>query len=407
MKNVFIIGSKGIPARYGGFETAVENITARNVNEGIRYHVACLAKDNNEFIYNNARCFNVKVGNIGNVKALVYDALSLARCFRYIKKNKPEDCCIYILACRIGPLLALFKGRLKKADVKVFVNPDGHEWKRSKWKAPIKAYWKISEKLMVKYSDLVVCDSKAIQDYIKKEYALYNPQTRFIPYGADTIPSKITDNSERLLQWYAQNSIEKGQYYLAVGRFVPENNYETIIKEFMASDTLKKLVIITNVEKNGFYDKLSRNTKFEKDKRIVFAGTLYDSELLKKARENAFAYIHGHEVGGTNPSLLEALASTKINILFDVVFNREVAEDCALYFRKCSSSLREAIEKADKLDEEEIGGLAQKSKDRVKEAYSWDIIISEYEAVFLNAHKESIEPEDTKSLEHEFKYALK
>lgn len=127
-----------------------------------------------------------------------------------------------------------------------------------------------------------------------------------------------------------------------MGRFVPENNYETMIREFMKSNSKKDFVLITNVEQNKFYDQLLKDTGFDKDPRVKFVGTVYDQELLKYIRENAFAYFHGHEVGGTNPSLLEALASTKLNLLLDVGFNREVGENGAIYWKKTSwhASLR-------------------------------------------------------------------
>ena len=115
---------------------------------------------------------------------------------------------------------------------------------------------------------------------------------------------------------------------------MPENNYETMIAEFMKSTTSKKLVIITNIEKNKFYERLKQKTEFYKDERIKFVGTVYNKDLLKEIRKNAYGYLHGHEVGGTNPSLLEALATTNLNLLLDVGFNREVAMDGALYFNK-------------------------------------------------------------------------
>lgn len=115
-----------------------------------------------------------------------------------------------------------------------------------------------------------------------------------------------------------------------------------MIREFIKSKSKKDFVLITNVEQNKFYDQLLQDTGFDKDPRVKFVGTVYDQELLKYIRENTFAYFHGHEVGGTNPSLLEALASTKLNLLLDVGFNREVGEDGAIYWKKMSwhASLR-------------------------------------------------------------------
>ncbi|MDT8716151.1 DUF1972 domain-containing protein [Clostridium sp. 19966] len=382
MTNVFIIGSKGIPAQYGGFETFVDKLTEYKKSNEIRYHVACLNSDKEEFEYNRARCFNVKVKDIGNAKAITYDIKALKICIEYIKENKLENSIIYILACRIGPFLGFYKRKAEKYGIKIYANPDGHEWKRSKWSKSVKAYWKYSERLMVKNADLLICDSVGIEEYIKKEYKKYNPKTTFIAYGADVTRSKLQDDDEKIVDWYKKHSIKVNNYYLIVGRFVPENNYETMIREFMKSKTEKDLVIITNVTQNDFYKELLEKTKFNNDKRIKFVGTVYDQELLKKIRENAYAYIHGHEVGGTNPSLLEALASTKINILLDVVFNREVGEDGAVYFSKKQNDLWCEIGKAEKLSLEEIDVLSTIAKNRIEGEYSWDAIVNRYEKLF-------------------------
>ncbi|MCB2295324.1 DUF1972 domain-containing protein [Clostridium algoriphilum] len=384
MKNIFIIGSKGIPAKYGGFETFVDKLTEGQQNKEIKYHVACLSNENSEFTYNNARCFNVKVLNMGSAKAVIYDILALRQCISYIEENNITDAIIYILACRIGPFIGSYKHQLAKLGVQLFVNPDGHEWKRGKWSKAIRQYWKISENYMVKYADLLICDSKNIEKYIKQDYKQYNPKTTFIAYGADTEKSKLTDDDSNLVEWYKEKNIEKKGYYLVVGRFVPENNYETMITEFMKSNTKKDFILITNVEENKFYDKLKEKTNFDKDKRIKFVGTVYNQELLKKIRENAYGYFHGHEVGGTNPSLLEALATTDLNILLDVGFNKEVGMEGALYFNKEDRNLANLIEKLDNIDEEYIKTLGAKAKERIEKEYTWKYIIDKYEDVLVN-----------------------
>ncbi|HHP5737868.1 beta 1-4 rhamnosyltransferase Cps2T [Bacillus paranthracis] len=385
MKHVFIIGSKGIPAKYGGFETFVEYLTARKQSEDIQYHVSCLANNNDEFKHNNARCFNVKTPEIGSAKAVAYDILSLKECISYIKKNNLTNCIVYVLACRIGPFFSFYKNKLEKMGIKVFVNPDGHEWKRSKWSPAIRAYWKISEKLMVKHADLLVCDSKGIESYIKTDYKMYNPKTTFIAYGADVTLSSLGDDDVKLNEWYKKHDISANEYYLVVGRFVPENNYELMVREFMKSDSKKDFVIISNVEQNQFYQDLLAKTKFDKDPRVKFVGTVYDQELLKKVRENAFAYFHGHEVGGTNPSLLEALASTKLNMLLDVVFNKEVGEEGAVYFSKKDGSLANLIHEVERYSQEQINKLGSKAKDRIIHEYSWEKIVNDYESLFLKS----------------------
>lgn len=383
-KNIFIIGSKGIPAKYGGFETFVEELTKRKVSENIKYHVSCMSDNFNEYYHNNARCFNIKVPNVGSAKAVIYDLLSLRDCIRYIKEHNLKNSIVYILACRIGPFFSFYKRKLEKLGIKVFVNPDGHEWKRSKWNYWIKRYWKYSERLMVKHADLLVCDSKGIESYIHNNYSKYSPKTTFIAYGADLEISPLKDNDNKLLNWYIKHDITPYEYYLIVGRFVPENNYELMIREFMASKTKKDLVIISNVERNEFYNKILQKTEFNKDSRIKFVGTVYDQDLLKKIRELAYGYIHGHEVGGTNPSLLEALASTRINLLLDVVFNKEVGLNGALYFSKHKGDLSKLIESTDLLREEQIVELQNNARNRILYKYSWPKIINIYETLFLN-----------------------
>ncbi|MBS3200953.1 beta 1-4 rhamnosyltransferase Cps2T [Turicibacter bilis] len=383
MRNVFIIGSKGIPSNYGGFETFVEKLTENKKSDEIKYHVSCLATDEKEFVYNDSRCFNVKVPNIGPAKAVYYDLAALKECIKYIKMNNIDNPIIYILACRIGPFMWLFKNVLKKYNITLFVNPDGHEWKRGKWSAPIKKYWKISERLMVKHADLLVCDSKNIERYIKEDYSKYNPQTTFIAYGADSEKSKLADDDLTLINWYKEKNIKQNEYYLVVGRFVPENNYETMITEFMKSNTKKDFVLITNVEQNKFYEELKIKTSFDQDSRIKFVGTVYDQELLKKIRENAYGYLHGHEVGGTNPSLLEALATTDLNLLLDVGFNKEVGMDGAVYFSKEKNHLATLINKLEEMSEAERFILGEKAKDRIEKNYTWTKIVNEYECLFL------------------------
>lgn len=383
MQHVFIVGSKGIPGAYGGYETFVDKLTEYHQNnKEIKYHVACKAKNSDEFEYHNARCFNVKVPNIGPAQAIYYDVVALKNCCKYIKKHNIQNPIVYILACRIGPFAAHYQRKIHKLGGVLYVNPDGHEWKRAKWSVPVRKYWKISEKMMVKHADLLICDSKNIEKYIKEDYKQYSPNTTFIAYGSETSASKIANDDKKYTDWLAEKNLKSKEYYLVVGRFVPENNYETMIREFMASSTTKDFALITNISYK-FLEELKERTGFHNDKRIKFVGTVYDQELLKKIREKAYGYFHGHEVGGTNPSLLEALGSTELNLLLDVGFNREVAEEAAIYWSKDSGNLARLIEKADKMSEDEIAEYGVKAKKRIEEAYSWEYITNRYLSVFL------------------------
>jgi len=383
-ENIFIIGSNGIPANYGGFETFVENLTYKKISKNIKYHVACLAKDNKEFEYNNARCFNVKVPNIGPAKAIYYDLAALGKSIKYIKNNKITNVTIYLLGSTIGAFMGYYKRKLQKMKIKLYVNPDGCEWKRDKWNYFVKKYLKLSEKVMVKHADLTICDSINIEKYIKEEYKKYSPNTTFIAYGSDIQENETKESIKQLEDWYNQKNVTKNEYYLIVGRFVPENNYETMIKEFIKSNTKKDLVIITNVEENKFYEELKQKTNFDKDKRIKFVGTVYNDTLLKQIRKNAYGYIHGHEVGGTNPSLLEALATTNLNLLYEVNFNKEVAKQAALYWNKEENNLSSLLNNTEHMSKEEINQLGIKAKNRIKEEYSWEKIVKQYESIFQN-----------------------
>lgn len=254
MKDVFIVGSKGIPANYGGFETFVDNLVTRQVNPKIKYHVSCMTFDKSvkQYDYNGAECQEIYVPNIGGSKAILYDLRSLDWALDTIKERNLTDGIVYILACRIGPFLHKYIKKFHNHGFKVWVNPDGHEWKRARWSVPVRKYWKVSEKLMVKNADFLICDSKSIEEYIHEDYRKYNPQTTFIAYGADITPSILKKDDKKVVDWFNKHDVKLNEYFLIVGRFVPENNYETMIKEFMKSKVNKDLVIITNVEKMLF-----------------------------------------------------------------------------------------------------------------------------------------------------------
>ena len=403
-QHVFIIGAKSLGA-YGGYETFVSKLVELHKNNSeIKYHIACKANgegsrnekefsnvkilSKNEFELNKVHCFKIVTPKIGPAAAIYYDVTALKYCVKYIKENNINNPIIYILASRIGPFMPYFYKKIHSLGGRVFLNPDGHEWMRAKWSYIVRKYWKISEKLMVKYSDLVICDSLHIEEYIHEMYDNVwknkkSIKSTFIAYGSDTRNSMLNDNSQQFLEWLRLYNLDFNKYYLVVGRFVPENNYETMIREFMRSSVKKDLVVITNVN-DKFYNSLEKKIHFKSDPRIKFVGTVYDQELLKKIRENAYAYLHGHEVGGTNPSLLEALSYTKINLLLDVGFNKEVAKNGALYWTKASGSLANLLDNTENLNQEDIEHLSKEARNRILSEYSWDLIGRKYLNVFVN-----------------------
>ncbi|OTA84670.1 glycosyl transferase [Limosilactobacillus reuteri] len=399
MQDVFIIGAKGI-GNYGGYETFLKNLiwTDRN-NKNIKYHIACKYNgqgymdekklsgtrtiDAYHFYYYNAECFKIKISEkLGSAQAVYYDIASFRECINQIKSQSIKHPIVYILACRIGPFMNHYVKKIHKLGGKVFINPDGHEWMRAKWSKPIRRYWKLSEAKMVKHADLVICDSVNIEKYIHKNYEKYDPKTTFIAYGADIASSTLNSSDSKVRNWYEKHDIKENNYFLIVGRFVPENNYATILREFMKSNVKKDLIIVTNVEHNKFFEKLKEETHFVNDHRIKFVGTVYDGELLKYIREKAYGYIHGHSVGGTNPSLLEALSYTRLNLLYDVGFNKEVALDSALYWTKKNGSLKELLNNTLKISDSDIEVLSNKAKKRIESMYNWEKITQKYNNCF-------------------------
>ena len=395
--HVFIVGSKGIPANYGGFETFVQELVRRRRSAKLCYHIACsidevmIPESRAVYYYEGVQCFTVPMWSIGASRAVVYDLESLSFSAYYIRKEKVKNAVIYILACRIGPFMAHYRRVFDRLGARVFINPDGHEWERAKWNGPIKKYWKYSERKMVENAARIICDSLQIEKYIQESYGYAHPDTCFIPYGAD-IPrlegEELAEAGEEACRWLSAFGIGPGDYYLIVGRFVPENNYETMIREFMASRTTRKLLIITNIEKNRFYESLREKTGFESDMRICFAGTLYERKTLLMVRKLAYAYLHGHCVGGTNPSLLEAMGSTEVNLLFDVSFNREVGGDAALYWTHSPGSLSGLIHRTEAMDPRQRAALGAAAREVIARRYTWEKIVDEYEALFTEHQEE-------------------
>lgn len=401
-RHIFIIGSRGLPAQYGGFETFVSELVCNTKNPVIKFHVACLSDSEKytHFSYAGADCYKIKPPKIGSAQVIFYDMLALRYAIKLCKQHHYQRPIFYILGNTVGTFVKPFAKKIHQLGGLFYVNPDGLEWKRSKWAPPIQHYLKYSEKKMVKEADLVVCDNLGIQKYIEHSYP--KAKTKYIAYGThihdNTEENEINDatnenlkassglldsTNDKVRNYFTEHAISEHNYYLVVGRFVPENNYETIIREFMLSETTKNLVIITDYRNSKLYNSLSKTTSFQNDPRIKFLGTLYDRDLLQYLRENAYAYIHGHEVGGTNPSLLEALSATDVNLLLDVSFNRNVAADTALYWDKNPTSLSKLINKIDTRSSEANSKLGQRAIERMKTYFTWPLIVQQYEEIFL------------------------
>ena len=382
MQHVFIIGSRGLPAQYGGFETFVDQLVSHQVSPDIQYHVACLSNDQayQHFDYKGVDCFTIKAPKLGPARVIAYDMMAINYALKFIKKQGIEKPIFYVLGNTIGAFVAPFARKIQKMGGKFYINPDGLEWKRAKWAKPIQAYLKYSERIMTRHADLVISDNPGIESYIKEAYPW--SKTTYIAYGTDLSSTNLTSQDRKVRELYHKWQTQEKNYYLILGRFVPENNYETAIREFMASSTKRDLVIICNHEGNPYFEELRARTGFDQDPRIKFVGTVYDQDLLKYIRKEAFAYIHGHEVGGTNPGLLEALAHTDLNLVLGVSFNQTVAKDTAHYWTKETGNLAHLINQVDPL--EDVSEWGQRSKANMKQNFTWEKIVGEYEELFLS-----------------------
>ena len=382
MQHVFIIGSRGLPAQYGGFETFVDQLVSHQVSPDIQYHVACLSNDQayQHFDYKGVDCFTIKAPKLGPARVIAYDMMAINYALKLIKKQGIEQPIFYVLGNTIGAFVAPFARKIHKIGGRFYINPDGLEWKRAKWAKPIQAYLKYSEKIMTRHADLVISDNPGIESYIKEAYPW--SKTTYIAYGTDLSPTSLNSQDNKVREFYHKWQTQEKNYYLILGRFVPENNYETAIREFMASSTKRDLVIICNQEGNPYFEELRDRTGFDQDPRVKFVGTVYDQDLLKYIRKEAFAYIHGHEVGGTNPGLLEALAQTDLNLVLGVSFNQTVAKDSAHYWTKETGNLAHLIDQVDPL--EDVSEWGQRAKANMKQNFIWEKIVGEYEELFLS-----------------------
>lgn len=382
MQHVFIIGSRGLPAQYGGFETFVDQLVSHQVSPDIRYHVACLSDNQayHHFDYKGVDCFTIKAPKLGPARVIAYDMMAINYALKVIKKQGIQKPIFYVLGNTIGAFVAPFARKIHQMGGQFYINPDGLEWKRAKWAKPIQTYLKYSEKIMTRHADLVISDNPGIESYIKEAYPW--SKTTYIAYGTDLSPTSLNSQDNNVREFYHKWQTQEKNYYLILGRFVPENNYETAIREFMTSSTKRDLVIICNHEGNPYFEELRARTGFNQDPRVKFVGTVYDQDLLKYIRKEAFAYIHGHEVGGTNPGLLEALAQTDLNLVLGVSFNQTVAKDSAQYWTKETGNLAHLIDQVDSL--EDVSEWGQRAKANMKQNFTWEKIVGEYEELFLS-----------------------
>jgi rhamnosyltransferase len=365
------MGARGYLKNYGGWETFVDNLIKfwPSKTDSFWVYEISSTKSNDVLKRDHINCPQIYVNpKLGNVKMLIFAFKALFHAYKLVKTNRLDETVFYVLGVRIGPLFSVLRKPLAKLRVKIVINPDGIEWKRNKWNKFVKLYFKFSERTMIRNSDLIICDSRNIESYINKKYKL--AKTKFIPYGSEI--TNVNFNTTIINKTIIGLETD---YYLIVARFVPENNFEYIINEFSKSKTKKKLVIISNIEKNKFYKYLAKSTPFLTDQRILIFGPLYNKSHLNIVRNRCYAYIHGHSVGGTNPSLLEAMAFTKLILAYDVNFNSEVIKQGGLLFGK-SESLSDLINRIEAFSSQTINKYHELNLINLNQNYNWPNVTS-------------------------------
>ncbi|MCR9533328.1 MULTISPECIES: DUF1972 domain-containing protein [Vibrio] len=351
MTKVAVVGTVGIPACYGGFESLVENLT-KNASAGIEYKVFCSSKAYSKKLthYNGAELLYFPL-NANGAQSIPYDVLSLLRCLIM----KPDVVLILgVSGCIFLPIFKLL------SNCRVVTNIDGLEWKRDKWGKWTKHFLKWSENLAVRYSDVVITDNHAITEYVEKEYSV---SSKTIAYGGDHAVRDIEIEQK------------SNDYALALCRIEPENNVEMILEAFSQVHT--KLKFIGNWDSSEFGRKLK--AKYYNHDNIEIMDPIYDLNLLFGLRKNCSFYIHGHSAGGTNPSLVEMMHIGVPIFCFDCDFNRYSTQNKAKYFYD-SKDLKYVIEATSINEYQE---LSVKMKEIAENKYTWSKICSDYEQTYV------------------------
>ncbi len=345
---VAIIGSRGIPAKYGAFEVCAERVGAGLVEKGWDVDVYCPStKTSDRFNHWEGIQLKYSPQPPGPIGTLIYDAISLARA-SFDRKCRV----ILLLGYSASPFCIL--PRIHKTAV--VINTNGLEWRRSKWPSYAKLYLKLTEWFATKIANSLVSDSRAIQEYYWDQHKI---PSRFIAYGTE-FPTPTEGPLE--------------DFYVVVMRMEPENRILEIVQGYQLSHSKKRLAIIGPSTK--FFDQWVQPL-IQDDPRIVYMGPIYDRELLFNIRQKAFAYIHGHTVGGTNPTLLEAMACRNVIIASRVPFNQEVLLDKGFYFDG-PEGLSVAIKELENSPLEELDSIRESHYQRVQKEYTWEGVIEEY-----------------------------
>src|SRR5690606_29561686 len=305
---VAMVGTRGVPARYGGFETAVEEIGARLADRGHAVRVYCRTAPDAQgeqppATYRGMELVTLPAMRRRSLETLSHTALSVAHLVRY-----RTDVAFVFNAAN-----ALLLPAVRAARIPVATHVDGLEWRRAKWGPTGQRYYRAAETAAVRLSDALIADAQGIADYYRDEYAA---ESRLIAYGA---PVLTGTGHDRL----AELDLEPGGYHLVVARFEPENHVDVIVEGYVGSAATLPLVVVGSAPYAHEHTRRIE-TLAAGDPRVRLLGGVWDQELLDQLYAGALTYLHGHSVGGTNPSLLRAIGGGTATIAYDVGFNREV-----------------------------------------------------------------------------------
>jgi glycosyltransferase involved in cell wall biosynthesis len=360
---IAILGCRGIPNFYGGFEKLAERLSVGLVQKGNEVTVY----NSHNHPYQKKDFYGVQIQHcydpeykIGTPGQFIYDW----NCIQHARRQN------YDIILFLGYTSSSVWGKFFPKKPVIISNMDGLEWKRSKYNYVTRKFLKYAEKWAVAYSNFYIADSIVIQNYLQKKYQI---KCKYIPYGSEI--SYLDNNS--LLPLY---HISKQEYFLLMARMEPENNIETILDGFNRSSSEKKFLVIGSTN-NSFGQKLEK--KFKSDKRILFAGAIYDSAITHTLKYFSCLYFHGHSVGGTNPSLLEAMGSRTLIAAHQNEFNLSVLQKDAYYFQS-SKDVERLVESVnlDKRKEQMI----QNNLLKIERKYNWPAIVEQYNSFIIQCY---------------------
>lgn len=354
-RKVAIIGTVGIPARYGGFETLAEHLV-KNLGDRYDFTVYCskkkYQKGNRPATYNGARLRYLPF-NANGIQSIVYDSVSTLQALWY------ADVLLIlgVAGCWMLPFVRLFTRK------KIIVSIDGIEWKRDKWNRLAKWYLWWAEKMAVKFSHADIADNESIQDYTAVRYGSLS---QIIEYGANhTLQVRATANDRELYSFLGS------PYAFKVCRIEPENNIHLVLDAF-AQLPKYTLVLVGNWNNSDYGQQL--RSKYQHLAHLHLLDPIYDQRTLDLLRGNAHLYIHGHSAGGTNPSLVEAMFLGLPILTFDVSYNRTTTEGKAAYFRTADDIIQFVTQTRHSM----LRACAERMKEIANRRYSWDVIARKY-----------------------------